>query len=284
MFKRFSLSKVAAVALASCALSQTAQADLPILTQDKWLGAFAGIEGRNANLKIDANGALLVEFIGENDEKIPHIGVTLRPFIVEPVDGKWNKVELIPRMLETSNEAQLDFTDLAFTATSDLGSKIKVTYNRKGDDLYFGADVLEKAETADYTSVTWEAWIPPHYNGEISNSSKTEKDIKALTKRDKLEFVSRDGKKVKAKLYEPYSEIEAELGPILKEKKLSEFSFETDAVNGTEFLVKLREAAGISMEFDPREEIPYMAAMGPLRMFKMDSGKGSGPWGFVRVK
>ena len=284
MKKRLTLLALSTATVWTFSSTTPARAELPMLTSESWLGAFAGLESRKAKYVIEAAGGLKIAFLDNEGVEIPHIGITLRPFIIEPVGGEWKKTELIPRMLETKNEAQLDFTDIEFTATSDLGSKIKVAYNVKGDDLYFGADVLEKAETADYTSVTWEAWIPPHYNGEIKDSSKSEKDIKSLTKRDKLEFVTKDGKKIKAKLYEPYSEISDVLGPVLKEKALAEFSFETNAVKGAEFLLKLREAAAVSMEFDPREEIPYMAAMGPLRMFKMSGQTGSGPWGFVRVK
>ncbi len=184
-----------------------AAAELPQLSETKWLGHFVGFQNRRLQFSVTTAGKAAVRVIGDRGDPVGRRLTIPVEFLVEETlpNGKKRKLSIQPETLESAQPATDKPRQLVFKGKVKGGAVFEVFIHEERGLLSLGGRLLETGAVAkNPLRFSIRARIPDAYPPEKNGADK--KRMEALEKRirkDRMLLKWTDGKKVKLAVEDP---------------------------------------------------------------------------------
>lgn len=173
--------------------------ELPQLNVQPWIGSYAGYERRTFQFLVGNDGEGLLTPMGDKGALMSgRIGIRLQPLIEEVLpDGRVIGKQATKDGWEPVTPATIDPEKLTFRGTVAGGARFEVNLEFDGDEISVGGKLLEKGDLANPRFVM-RFIVPDVYYFEKLIEKREEK-----AKKDRVELLRTDGKKLKLDLVTP---------------------------------------------------------------------------------
>lgn len=191
--------------------------ELPQLKENPWIGYYTGYERRNFHFMVSSSGECLLSPISTKGSPLSsRLSVRIRPLVEDvlpsgqvvaksPVDDGWEAV----------TPAAVDPEAVVYRGTVSGGARFEVKLEFDGDQISAGGRLLEKGTLANPRFVI-RIQVPDVYYHENNAAKKAEK-----AKKDRVDLVRTDGKKLKLDLVTPLDAESAEFnGPGISQARV----------------------------------------------------------------
>ncbi len=181
------------------------RAALPTMTEKEWLGYFVGIKNRAFQFAFTAEGKATIRPIGRKGEFVSSkltIPVSFKVLETMP-DGKVVSRQIVPESLESAQSAtdKPENVVIKGKVTGDAGFEIFVHAERGGISL--GGRLLEPGTLKNPLQFAIDVRIPDVYaDAKDARDKKSEKALEEKMKKDRLQLIWTDKKRVKPSLTE----------------------------------------------------------------------------------
>lgn len=167
--------------------------DLPSLAQQPWLGDYAGYARRGFHFSVSTRGEGLLRPMGDKKELISNrYSVKFLPLIEEVLpDGTVVGKSPVKDGWEAVTPASIDPETVTYRGTAKGDAKFEVVWEFDGDEIRAGGKVTDPG-TLKNPRFVLRVQFPNVYYYE-----KDEEKLKAKAKRDRIDLVRGDGKKLK---------------------------------------------------------------------------------------
>lgn len=205
--------------------------ELPQLTVKPWIGSYAGYERRGFQFLVGNDGEGLLTPMGDKDRLLSsRIGIKVQPLIEEVLpDGKVISKMPVDDGWEAVTPASINPEKLTYRGTVAGGGRFEVTLEFDGDQISAGGKLLEKGKLGNPRFVL--RFVVPN----VYYYDKDEEKREEKSKRDRIDLVRTDGKKLKLDLMTPLdAETEKFNGPGVSQARVDiagykDHRFELDA-------------------------------------------------------
>lgn len=187
-----------------------AAGDLPSLAQQPWLGDYAGYERRGFHFSLTTRGEGLLRPMGDKKELISNrYSIKFLPLIEEVLpDGTVAAKTPLKDGWEAVTPATIDPEKVTYRGTSKGDAKFEVVWEFDGDEIRAGGKVIDPG-TLKNPRFVLRVQVPNVYYYE-----KDDEKLKEKAKRDRIDLVRGDGKKLKLDSLTPLDAESAEFnGP-----------------------------------------------------------------------
>lgn len=184
--------------------------ELPQLIEKPWIGNYAGYERRGFQFLVGNSGdCQLSPMSGKDTVMSSRLSLKIRPLVEDVLpDGKVVAKTTLRDGWEALTPASVNPEKLVYRGTVTGGARFEVTLEFDGDQISAGGRLLEKGSLANPRFVL-RFQMPDVYYHENDAEKKAEK-----AKRDRIDLVRTDGKKLKLDLMTPLDAESAEFnGP-----------------------------------------------------------------------
>ncbi len=177
------------------------RAELPTLSEKDWLGYFVGFEDKNSQLGVSTVGKILLKAKGKNGDVLGHAQAVDIGMVIEETqaDGKVVQRKIKPETLESAQPATHKPDHVAFRGkvTGDAEFEVTVTEGKAGEIL-LGGKLLDPGKSKGALKFSLVVKFPNAYaSAKKDGDKKTEKAFEDKTKKDRLQLILVDKKRVK---------------------------------------------------------------------------------------
>jgi hypothetical protein len=203
--------------LSASALLPLPAGELPQLKENPWIGFYAGYERRNFHFMVNSAGDCLLSPMGEKGSPLSsRLSIRIRP-VVEDVlpSGQIVAKAALDDGWEAVTPASIDPESLVYRGTVTGGARFEVKLEFDGDQISAGGRLLEKGTLVNPRFMI-RFQVPDAYYHENNVGKKAEK-----AKKDRIDLVRADGKKLKLDLVTPLDAESAEFnGPGIRQARI----------------------------------------------------------------
>lgn len=207
--------------------------ELPQLNVQPWIGNYAGYERRSFQFLVGNDGDCQLSPMGENGALMSsRVALKIRPIVEEVLpDGQVISKSTLDDGWEAVTPASIDAESIVYRGTVTGGARFEVALEFDGDQITLGGRLLEKGTLTNPRFVL-RFMVPDVYYHENNIEKRAEK-----AKKDHIDLVRTDGKKLKLDLLEPLDAESAEFsGPGVSQARVDiagykGIRFEFDAGN-----------------------------------------------------
>lgn len=176
--------------------------ELPILTDQPWVGIWIGYEERDFDFGVGGKGVGEVYLKQRNKGEMERISLfrTLKVHYIleEEVGGKWQQRTMEEDGFETSQPASEEAEKFEFIASYKGGTKVKVVHELDGKEIKISTSIVE-TESKNPIRAGVEVVFPDLYR---IKEEIEERELKKKMKGDEVRAIGIDGKKFKFDIYE----------------------------------------------------------------------------------
>lgn len=189
------LSKLLAVSLASLMIS-SALGQLATLNEKSFIGKFAVHERRDFDFIVKVDGKMhLWPHEGRKKSVSFYKSIHITAEVTQMVQGKIQTRQIIPATLSSSDSPSREPTKTKFTGKVTGEAEFEIVIEYVGDQVAIGGRLLNKGKLTD-----------PSFQIRVKFGDlyrfQSEKELERSAKRDRLEFVRLDDKKLKVGVLE----------------------------------------------------------------------------------
>jgi hypothetical protein len=201
---------------------------LPQLTEKPWLGQYAGYEKRSIRLIVNTKGEVLLMPPNEKKGFVSEFSAIKFVPLIEEIspDGRFFGKAATADGWEAVTPAAINPEKVTYKGTVEGGARFEVTLEIAGDEIRGGGKVIEKGSLTKPLRFVMRVQFP--------NLHGNEKDAEKLAekmKKDRIDLLRVDGKKLKLDLLTPLNaETEEYSGP-----GISQARFEMAGYKGIKF-------------------------------------------------
>lgn len=173
--------------------------ELPQLKENPWIGYYTGYERRNFHFMVGSDGDCLLSPISEKGSPLSsRLSIRIRP-LVEDVLPSGQVVAKSAALdgWEAVTPAAVDPESVVYRGTVTGGARFEVKIEFDGDQISAGGRLLEKGTLAN-PRFAIRLQVPDVYYHENNAAKRAEK-----AKKDRVDLVRTDGKKLKLDLMTP---------------------------------------------------------------------------------
>lgn len=174
--------------------------ELPQLTKQPWLGKYAGYEHRSFQFSVATSGEAGLLPMGDKGKPMGFLtALRFQPLIEETLpDGR--KIGRVGTRggWEAVTPAAADPEKVVYRGTVAGGARFEVTFEFDGAEIRGGGKVIEKGKLANPLAFVLRIHFPDVYYFEKNGEKKKQK-----AKKDRVDLLWTDGKKVKLDLLTP---------------------------------------------------------------------------------
>jgi len=177
------------------------RAELPSLNEKEWLGYFVGLDNKNYQFGVSAVGKIQLKTKAKNgdvlgQDKMVDIGIVIEE---TQADGKVVQRRILPESLESAQPAtyKLDHVAIRGKVTGNVEFEVTVTEGKAGEIL-FGGKLLDPSQLKGPSKFLLLVKFPNAYlHDKKDGDKKTEKAFEEKIKKDRLQLILADKKRVK---------------------------------------------------------------------------------------
>ncbi len=198
-------------------LSSALADELPLLSKQPWLGVYAGYERRSFHFSVNSKGEGDLRPMGDKKQLVSSkYSIRLQPMVEDVLpNGKVVSKYAVKDGWETSTPASVDPEKLVYRGTVAGDAKFEVTLEFAGDQIRAGGRLIEKGSLKNPRFVI-RVQVPNVYYYEKDDEKREQK-----AKRDRIDLVRTDGKKLKLDSQTPLdAETAAYSGPGITEARI----------------------------------------------------------------
>ena len=185
--------------------------DLPQLTVQPWIGKYVGYERRGFQFSVSANGEGLLLLNRDRGKPMGHMtAIRFQPLVEETLpDGRTFGKSPSKGGWEAVTPASADAETVTYRGTVAGGARFEVNFELDGDVIRGGGRVIDKGGSTKPLAFKLRIHLPDVYYYE-----KNAKKRDALAKKDRVDLLRTDDKKLKLDLLTPLDAESAEFnGP-----------------------------------------------------------------------
>ena len=170
-----------------------------MMVKAPWLGCYIGYEHRSFNFSVEGSGAAKLRPMGDRKKLISDkYSIKLQPLIEEVLpDGRVFRKLPLDNGWESTAPASDDVETVTYQGTVKGDARFEVTLEFSGDEIRAGGKVIDKGSLKNPRFVV-EVKIPNVY---YYDRDEEKRDDKA--KKDRINFLMTDGKKLKLDVLTP---------------------------------------------------------------------------------
>jgi hypothetical protein len=230
--------------LVSAILGPIHAGELPQLSEQPWLGSYAGYERRDFQFRINIKGEGVMRTMGDKKDLISErFAIDMQPLIEEVLaDGK--VVSKVPADdgWEAVSPASVNPKAVTYRGTVNGNARFEVTFEFNGDEIRAGGRILDKGELKNPRFVIRVKFPNVYYYDEDAEKREDK------AKRDRIDLVRTDRKKLKLDVLTPLDAESAEFsGPGIAQARIDLAGYK-----GHEF--ELDAGSNAAFEFWNRDE------------------------------
>lgn len=180
--------------------------ELPQLKENPWIGYYVGYERRNFHFMVSSSGECLLSPISSKGSPLSsRLSIKIRPVVEDVLPGGQIVAKAaVDDGWEAVTPASVDPESVVYRGTVTGGARYEVKLEFDGDQITAGGRLLEKGTLADPRFMI-RIQVPDVYYHENDAGKKAEK-----AKKDRVDLVRTDGKKLKLDLMTPLDAESAE--------------------------------------------------------------------------
>jgi hypothetical protein len=182
--------------------------ELPQLTVQPWIGKYAGYERRGFQFSVGANGEGVLLMTGDKGKPMGHSTAIRFQALVEEIqpDGRVFAKSPVKDGWEAVTPPNAEAETVTYRGTVPGGARFEVNFDLDGDVIRGGGRVIDKGGATKPLAFKLRIHLPDVYYYE--KSAKKRED---LAKKDRVDLLRTDGKKLKLDLLTP---LDAESGKV----------------------------------------------------------------------
>jgi hypothetical protein len=267
MRKYGSIARIASSLILAASAVFPAQAQLPTLEREPWLGFFAGHSSKRFQFGITSQGEIQIKLLDRSGSPIGIRPYEIVPMIVETLpNGSPAFQDHEPESLETSDSTTEKLEKTTFRAKTKSGIPFEVTVEEARGLIMLGGRVTDPAASKNPAAFAFVVRMPDLYGNEVKNIEETENErdkkklLKAFEKKtngDRASWKWTDGTKMRQSLNDKIEISSKEInGPGITEFEIEALAFQehkfqfTAAPNSSMKLVgRSPEAAALNSGF-----------------------------------
>ncbi|TAF23713.1 MAG: hypothetical protein EAZ71_12315 [Verrucomicrobia bacterium] len=174
--------------------------ELPQLTVQPWIGKYAGYERRSFQFSVGANGEGVL--LMNNDKGKPmgtSTAIRFQPLVEETLpDGRSFSKSPSKGGWEAVTPANAKAEIITYRGTVGGGARFEVNFELDGDEIIGGGRIIDKAGVTNPLAFKLRIHMPDIYYFEKSTAKRAN-----LAKKDRVDLLRADGKKLKLDLLTP---------------------------------------------------------------------------------
>jgi hypothetical protein len=191
--------------------------ELPQLKENPWIGYYVGYERRNYHFMVSSSGECLLSPISTKGSPLSsRLSIKIRPVVEDVLPGGQIVAKAaVDDGWEAVTPASVDPESVVYRGTVTGGARFEVKLEFDGDQISAGGRLLEKGTLANPRFMI-RIQVPDVYYHENDAGKKAEK-----AKKDRIDLVRTDGKKLKLDLMTPLDAESAEFnGPGVQQARV----------------------------------------------------------------
>jgi hypothetical protein len=177
------------------------RAELPSLSEKDWLGYFVGLDNKNYQFGVSSVGKIQLKAKAKTgvvfgQAQSVDIGIVIEE---TQADGKVVQRRILPESLESAQPAthKLDHVAIRGKVTGDVEFEVTITEGKAGEIL-LGGKLLDPSKLKGPSKFLFVVKFPNAYlNVKKDGDKKTEKAFEDKIKKDRLQLILVDKKRVK---------------------------------------------------------------------------------------
>jgi hypothetical protein len=231
------------------------RAELPIMSDQKWLGYFLGFENKNFRYEIDVKGRTQIKLFGKKGKLLGEDATISINFQVEEImpDGKFVSKKIMADSLESSQPATNKPKDVVIKGkvTGDAAFEIFVTENR--GTISLGGRVTDRGRlTKNPLRFSIKVNFPNAYPESHSiTDDKKLKEFENDISKDRLQLLLTDGKRLRKETSETIDSTSKEIRGV----QISTAQLEYSSYEGHKFLITALPNSSMVLETTPMKPL-----------------------------